>query len=159
MGWIDYKFFYRDLYIGKLSLTLDEIIQIAEEYKLTLLIDIKNSATAKKVINEKELPNSTVFSSKDHFAIKYIKQALGDNVKALISIDSKPINIKCLIESAKVDGISWNYVFIDRSLLEEVKNSGYIVYAWVVNDKNIYRKLNRTRLIDAIITDAPWKLN
>ncbi len=158
MGWIDYKFFYRDPYIKKLSITLNEIIQITNKYKLTLLIDLKNLATAKKIIHEKKLPTNLVFSSKDHYAIKYIKQELGDNVKGLITIDSKPINIHCLIDSSRADGISWNYVFIDEKVLEELKNSGYIIYTWVINDRTTYKKINRTGLIDAIITDAPWKL-
>ena len=64
MGWIDYKFFYRDPYIKKLSITLNEIIQITNKYKLTLLIDLKNLATAKKIIHEKNLPTNLVFHQK-----------------------------------------------------------------------------------------------
>lgn len=153
MGWIDYKFFYRDPYFKLLSISFEDILEIVNEKNLELILDVKNIDTIVKVLeSETPLPNDLIITSRDHFVIRYVKETMG--YKAFISIDSLPLNIVDVINDSLADGVSINYVFIEEWLVDLLHDNNYYVYAWTVNEQRTACRLENMG-VDAIITDIP----
>lgn len=152
MGWIDYRFFYRDPYIRSLSISLEDIFGIIRKRGLELILDVKDINTIVRILELNNLPRSIIFTSKDHFAIRYVKETT--NYKALVSIDSLPISIIDIISDSLADGVSINYAFIEDWLIDTLHSNNYIVYAWTVNDTATACKLENLS-VDAVISDNP----
>ncbi|ADI31240.1 glycerophosphodiester phosphodiesterase [Staphylothermus hellenicus] len=153
MGWIDYRFFYRDPYIRSLSISLEDIFGIVRKRGLELILDVKDINTMARILESNiMLPHNIIFTSKDHFAIRYAKETT--NYRALVSIDSLPLSIIDIINDSLADGVSINYGFIEDWLIDLLHSNNYVVYTWIVNDQATACKLEKLG-VDAVISDDP----
>jgi glycerophosphoryl diester phosphodiesterase len=153
---IDYLFFYRNPYLGLFSLKLNELLRIVEEKNIFLILDIDKPETIIMLFKQyNKLPSKTIFTSKNHQVIRYVKEV--SRYKGLVSIDSSPINIVDIVNNALADGVSMNKVFITEKHVDDLHSNGLIIYAWIVNEEETARKMYRLG-VDGIITDIPSKM-
>ncbi len=153
---IDYLFFYRNPYLGLFSLKLDELLRIIGEKNIFLILDIDKLETITTLFKQYDkLPSMTIFTSKNHQVIRYVKEV--SRYKGLVSIDSSPINIVDIVNNALADGVSMNKVFITEKHVNDLHSNGLIIYAWIINEEENARKMYRLG-VDGIITDIPSKM-
>ncbi|MET1159336.1 MAG: glycerophosphodiester phosphodiesterase [Thermoprotei archaeon] len=156
MAWIDYKFFYRDPPLRVLEIRFEEILDMCKKKGLSLIVDLKDLDTAIKLLEEDyEFPADTIFTSRDHFAVKYLGEVSSYTV--FVSLDSLPVNILDVISSANASGISINYVYLEEWLVGALHSNDYRVFTWVVNDPATALKL-ASMGVDGILSDAPDKV-
>jgi len=158
MAWIDYHFFYRDPLLKKIS--FEEILELAVRKGIDLLLDIKDLRTAEKLVEVLSTINTRgielALSSEDHRAIKYVSNKMDKGI-FLVSLSVRPVDVPSIVSAASANGISIKYTLLTRDLIRELKDKGYIVYAWTVNDvKGLYKMIELG--VDAVISDCPDKL-
>ncbi len=158
MAWIDYHFFYRDPLIRKIS--FEEILDLAQKYGIELLLDIKDLRTARKLADVLSTIDSRrlgfVVSSEDHRAVKYLAGRL-DRVLSLVSLSVRPIDITRVVSDASANGVSIKYTWLTSELVTELKDKGYMIYAWTINDPGELEAMYNLG-VDAVISDCPDKL-
>lgn len=98
-----------------------------------------------------------VVSSAFHEELKAIKEMEPSITTILGNVMFRPVDVAGMARAAKADGVSVEYRYIDRRLVEEAHREGLKLAAWTVN------KVDRAlRLIemgcDYIITDVPEKI-
>jgi len=158
MAWIDYHFFYRDPLLKKIG--FEEILELAQKYSIELLLDIKDLRTARKLVDVlssidlREL--GLAISSEDHRAVKYVADRL-NRVLSLVSLSIRPIDIPRIVSDASANGVSIKYTWLTPGLVTELKDKGYMIYAWTINDPKELETMYRLG-VDAIISDCPDRL-
>ncbi len=158
MAWIDYHFFYRDPLLKKIS--FEEILELAQKYNIELLLDIKDLRTAQKLVDELSTIDlrklGLAISSEDHRAVKYVADRL-NRVLSLVSLSIRPIDIPRIVSDASANGVSIKYTWLTPELVTELKDKGYMIYAWTINDPKELETMYRLG-VDAIISDCPDRL-
>ncbi len=158
MAWIDYHFFYRDPLLKKIS--FEEILELAQKYSIELLLDIKDLRTAQKLVDDLSTINlrklGLAISSEDHRAVKYVADRL-NRVLSLVSLSIRPIDIPRIVSDASANGVSIKYTWLTPGLVTELKDKGYMIYAWTINDPKELETMYRLG-VDAIISDCPGRL-
>lgn len=94
-------------------------------------------------------------TSKYHTLIAELKVPKG--VKRLATLVSRPLHIIEYLDSLGADGISIEYPYVDRDLVQELHRKGYLIAAWTVNDTLVAKHLAKMG-VDIIITDTPRKI-
>ncbi len=158
MAWIDYHFFYRDPLLKKIS--FEEILELAQKYSIELLLDIKDLRTAQKLVDDLSTINlrklDLAISSEDHRAVKYVADRL-NRILSLVSLSIRPIDIPRIVSDASANGVSIKYTWLTPGLVTELKDKGYMIYAWTINDPKELETMYRLG-VDAIISDCPDRL-
>ena len=160
LGWIDYKFFYRDPLLKPMK--LENIISYIESRidKPTYMLDLRSANGLHEltaIIEKFNLWKRIIISSEIHPVIKEIKETIGDDIKCLISLNILPVNTVKLIEDAKADGISIKYTLLNEELAYSLHENGYTIAAWTINDKQTLEKIKKLN-IDMVISDNPCKI-
>lgn len=160
MGWIDYKFFYRDPLIKPMK--LEELIAYIERRvdKPVYMFDLKSVKGLPhlvKIIDEYGLWGRVIVSSEIHPVVKEIKERIEDGLSCLISLDVLPVNILKVVEDAKADGVSIKYSLLDEELVRILHSRGYVVVAWTVNDTETLERMISLD-VDIVVSDDPCKI-
>lgn len=160
MGWIDYKFFYRDPLIKPMK--LEELVAYIESHvdKPVYMFDLRSSKGLQElimIIERYNLWKRVMASSEIHPVIREIKDRAQDSLTCLISLGVLPVNIVRLIEDAKADGVSMKYSLLDKDLVHSLHKRGYIVAAWTVNDSQTLKKMVDLD-VDIVVSDDPCKI-
>ena len=141
--------------------TLDQLVSYINNIRpgITLLLDLKTPGTGKALASfldkNRSLDNSDVFvSSRYHIEFEALK---GHRVKKLATLISRPLNVKDYLESMEADGVSIEYPYVDRELVDELHDSGFLVAVWTVNDALVAKHLAKIG-VDIIITDMPRRI-
>ncbi len=160
MGWIDYKFFYRDPLIKPMK--LEELVAYIESRvdKPVYMFDLRSTKGLQElitIIEKYNLWKRVMVSSEIHPVIREIKDRTEDNLTCLISLGVLPVNIVRLIEDAKADGVSMKFSLLDEEIVNNLHGKGYTVAAWTVNDSQTLSRMMSLG-VDVVISDDPCRI-
>jgi glycerophosphoryl diester phosphodiesterase len=141
--------------------TLEQLVSYINNIRpgVTLLLDLKTPGTGKALASFLERTNSLgegeVFvSSRYHIELDALRS---HKVKRLVTLISRPLNIRDYLKGVGADGVSIEYPYVDKELVEELHNSGFFVAVWTVNDSLVAKHLAKIG-VDMIITDTPRRV-
>lgn len=111
-----------------------------------------------EIINQNKLQNKITIQSLDTRALEYVKQ-IDSKIKTSFLIENQPINdeIIQLAKKLNVQIISPDYHLIDKNVVDKIKQHGFEVLPWTINDVATLTK-NINYGVNGIITDYPKKM-
>lgn len=139
--------------------TFYEVIEIIKKNDVTFFVEIKSGGLEKIVIEEilkHKLEKRTYVISFHHRLLKFIKEK-APQIKTAPLILGLPVNPVQMIKETKADGISICALTVDKDVIKECKEAGFMVAVWVANSKEEYHYFNSMGA-DFIGTDFPAKL-
>ena len=141
--------------------TLEQLVAYINSVRsgVTLLLDLKTPGTGKALASFLEKGGSLhageiYVSSRYHMELEALK---GYKVKKLVTLISRPLNIQDYLRKMDAEGVSIEYPYVDRQLVEELHSSGFLVAVWTVNDPVVAKHMAKIG-VDMIITDTPRKI-
>jgi len=111
-----------------------------------------------EMIHQYNLQNKITIQSFDTRALEYVKQ-IDSKIKTSFLIENQPINDE-IIELAKklnVKIISPDYHLIDKNIVDNLKQHGFEVLPWLINDIDTLTQ-NINYGVNGIITDYPTQM-
>jgi len=139
--------------------TFYEVIEIINKTDVTFFVEIKSAGLEKIIIEEilkNNLVDRTYIISFHHRLLKLIKEK-APQIRTAPLILGLPVNPVQLIKDTKADGISICALTVDKDVIKECKDAGYMVAVWVANSKEEYQYLSALGA-DFVGTDFPGKL-
>lgn len=137
---------------------LADLLELARESNTMLNIEIKKSGdpidTASKaaaMLIEYEMEDMCYITSFERSALKTVKEIEPDIKTALISNGTTPIAISRM---NYIDGVSLNYLFVNKSVVRSCHMGGKRVFVWTVNNRAEMDRMISMG-VDNIITDRP----
>lgn len=137
---------------------LADLLELARESNTMLNIEIKKSGdpidTANKtagMLMEYDMEDVCYITSFERSALKAVKK-IDPNIKtALISNGTTPLAFR---KMDYIDGVSLNYLFVNKSIVRSFHMGGKRVFVWTVNNRaDMDRMISMG--VDNIITDRP----
>jgi glycerophosphoryl diester phosphodiesterase len=137
---------------------IEEIIATVPEGKM-LVVEVKCGSEIiphmERVLNKNPKKDQIIFISFGWETIVDLKKAFPGNKSYWLSGSKQEIKKRMEeILPAGLDGINLNYSVIDEELVKEVRDKGFDVLAWTVNDPEEARRLHKLG-ITHITTDRP----
>ncbi|MBM7555458.1 glycerophosphodiester phosphodiesterase [Halanaerobacter jeridensis] len=154
---IDVASYFAADYAEQRVMTLTEVIELVRN-ELMLNIELKMIAEkeqilidkVKKILRQENFIGQVIISSFNHC---YVKE-FGPEFKTAVLINSHPVDVVAMIESANADGVHPNHKLLTAELIEQVQQAGCFVNTWTVNDENKITEL-KSWGVDGIVTDYP----
>lgn len=146
--------------------TLSEVFTYCEKYQLAVNIEIKPCAgrdeetgrlvalEAKKLWKNSLRP--PLFSSFSWTALEAAQKFAPEFPRGLLC-ERLPENWEALSSHIDCFSLHINYRYLTKTVIEKVKERGFFIFAFTVNDLNIAKKLRRWG-VDCICTDAIDKI-
>lgn len=149
-AWFDSSF------TGTAFPTLAEVMEVCK-YRIDLNIELKPTGhetnyeeNVLSVIYENNYEHNCVIASSDRTALKHIK-SLDDTIPTIYIMQ---IAYGDFAEMDFADGFSIEASSITASLVNQIHDSGKVIYAWTVNDERRLHQMLRLN-VDNIVTDNP----
>lgn len=123
---------------------------------ITVMIDIKARNIAGKV-SEALLGsrfNGEVLMSSRYYRELSKARELVPHAKTLITLEAQPLGLTRYLKEIGASGVSIEYPYVDENLVRELKNKGFLVAVWTVNDMVLAEYLAGIG-VDLIVTDKP----
>ncbi|MCK8816858.1 glycerophosphodiester phosphodiesterase [Natroniella sulfidigena] len=157
---IDIGSWFSEQFAQERILTLAEVIELVKG-QLQLNIELKilredYQLVIKKLVKlleEKSFSQDVIISSFNHQLIKSLKES-NPGLKSAILVASLPVNPIRLIEDTGADGIHPHYLTVTEDLVAVIKEAGYMLNTWTVNQRAEIVRLKELG-VDGIMTDYP----
>lgn len=122
-------------------------------------LDVKTRGIEKDVVKSalSRGVRKVVVSTGFHNMLRPLKESYPEVLAMLGNVDYRPANPVKEVELASADGLSINFHFVDKELVDELHSVGYSVAVWTVNDLGMARRLAELG-VDYLITDIPEKI-
>lgn len=151
---IDYILFSRDPLIARRRRLAEWLPRLS--WAELILLDLKDpidpSALAREV--EKGAPSASIaVSTPRHNMIQVIKRRL-PGAEVLATIRDWIRDPAGYLKEIGADGASIPLPLVLEGYADELRNNGYLVYAWTLNKPE--QVAAAASKVDAVITDAPW---
>jgi len=142
--------------------TLDQYLSLFGQ-KFSFWFDIKSRGIESKVlelIDKYHVRSPIIFSSGYYDVLENIKKMRRDVATMLgnVSFYLPKSNLIDLIDSVEADGISIEAGYLDKKIIDMVKNAGKLIAVWTINDCETAIRYSRHG-VDIIITDYPDYIN
>ncbi len=139
-------------------ISLEDYVAMVEN-KAGLWLDIKCSDVVDEIIElvRTHHISPVVASSAYHEVLRELKEKEPSITTFLGNIVFRPVDPVGMVKATKADGISIEYRYIDRDLVETMHKEGLQVAAWTVNSVEKAKELIDMGC-DYIITDVPEKV-
>lgn len=141
--------------------TLEQLVNYINSVRrgVTLLLDLKTPGTGKALASFLEKGGGShsgeiYVSSRYHVELEALR---GFRVKKLATLISRPLNVQDYLKRMEADGVSIEYPYVDKQLVEELHSSGFLVAVWTVNDPVVAKHMAKIG-VDMIITDTPKRI-
>lgn len=134
--------------------TLQEVIDLVRD-KIYLEIEIKQQGIERDVIEKirgNRLKNVCVSSPFPNVVAKAKK--IDSKIKTSLGVATKPANILEILTKTGADKVSLNYLFAERTVVNQIKLIKKEIGVWTVNEPIDIRKMIRLN-VDQITTDKP----
>ena len=152
--------------IGEPFPTLREALQFTKDKDWSVNVEIKDVSGTRgdaeivqktvTLIEEMGMQEHVIISSFNHDYLKQVKQ-LNPDLKTAALVDEMDDLLK-LLQDIGADAINPSYKSIkDLSIIQTLREAGYDVYVWTVNDENTMMTLINAG-VSGIITDYPQRL-
>ncbi len=144
--------------LGEVLETIANLLKHSD-YNVSLMIDLKTYDAIDLLLKflQKYLDVIPMYvCSKYHNVLLEIKKR-EPRITTLASLEERVIDISDYLSRIRADGISIRAAYVDKGLINELKEKGYIVAVWVVNDLYWAEYLFKLG-VDFIITDIPSEL-
>lgn len=152
--------------IGEPYPTLHEALQFIKDKDWSVNVEIKDISGTPgdaeivqktvSLIEELDMLEQAIISSFNHNYLKQVKQ-LNPDLKTAVLVDEMEDPLK-LLQEVGADAINPSYKSIkDLSIIQTLRDAGYDVYVWTVNDEDTMMTLINAG-VSGIITDYPQRL-
>lgn len=152
--------------IGEPFPTLREALQFTKDKNWSVNVEIKDVSGTPgdaeivqktvTLIEEMGMQEHVIISSFNHDYLKQVKQ-LNSDLKTAALVDEMDDPLK-LLQDIGADAINPSFKSIkDLSIIQTLREAGYDVYVWTVNDENTMMTLINAG-VSGIITDYPQRL-
>ena len=137
---------------------IEEIIATVPENKI-LVVEVKCGSEIiphmERVFHKNPKKNQVIFISFGWETIVDLKKAFPENKAYWLSGSKQEVKKRMPdILPAGLDGINLNYSIIDEEMVKEVREKGFDLLAWTVNDPEEARRLHKLG-VTHITTDRP----
>ncbi|MCK8827963.1 glycerophosphodiester phosphodiesterase [Natroniella acetigena] len=161
---IDIGSWFSEEFAQERILTLAEVIELVKGH-LQINIEVKmfredHNLLIKKLVRllkEKNFSQDVIISSFDHQLIKSLKRSK-PQLQVAILVASVPVDPLRLIREADADGIHPHYLTVTEELVQLVRQAGFILNTWTVNQQDEITRLKNLN-VDGIMTDYPKLLS
>jgi glycerophosphoryl diester phosphodiesterase len=146
--------------IPLLSEALDVI-----NHKVPLNIELKGPGTSEGVIhiinsymeNEGWTLDDFLISSFNWEELKNMRH-INKDIKIAVLTESNPLDAIAIAKDLKAVAVNPNYLSLTKENVAEIKNQGFKIFTWTVNDTEQISKL-RELGVDGIFTNYPERVN
>lgn len=144
---------------------LEEVLELLNDKKVRLNIEIKNAPIIYKGIEEKVIKilhlynyqEKVLISSFDHLVLEKIKQ-IDKKIDTAILYSERLFDIEEYVKGLKLSAIHPHYYWVTKDLIDKMHKLRIAVNTWIINDWELFKKYSQMG-VDCIGTDYPNRMS
>ena len=145
---------------GQTLLTLDEVLALALEAGVGLMLDFKEQGTEgllARAIRKSKFPLSSLLVSGAGDSSRRILRGLDPRIPLSLTLgmeDTALVTSRLLLE-LDTEAVTWHHRLLTRERVEILHSRDILVYAWNVELTEDMRRMHQVCGVDGIVTNSP----